>query len=155
VALDTSITLELRESIGRSVGPIVFEVERGAIRRFAEAVGDPNPLYRDEDYARRMPQGGVVAPPGFFGWPLNASHDILETLKAFHCPFKRVLNGGTDCEFFRAVRPGDMLAATRRLIDVSEKESRLGRLIILVIETTYLNQAGECVAVNRDTTITY
>lgn len=71
MAPDTSITVEPRKSIGRSVGPIVFEVERGAIRRFAVAVGDPNPLYRDEGYARQMPQGVVVAPPGFFGWPLS------------------------------------------------------------------------------------
>lgn len=150
----TAITPELRESVGRSVGPFTFEVEKGAITRFTDAVGDAHPGDILAPH-RRTPQGAIIAPPGFFGWPVNGSLDILDILAEFHCPFKRVLNGGTECEFHRPVHPGDVLSATRRLADVSEKDGQLGKLIILVIETTYVNQRGQLVAVNRDTTITY
>ncbi len=39
----------LRDKIGmeREVG--VYEIEKGMIRKFALAVGDPNPLWQDEE----------------------------------------------------------------------------------------------------------
>jgi len=41
-----------KNAIGRSSPPTLNEVEKGAIRRFAEALGDFNPMYYDEEYAR-------------------------------------------------------------------------------------------------------
>ena len=38
-----------------SLPSVVMEVEKGHIRRFAEAIGDPNPLWVDES------AGGIVA----------------------------------------------------------------------------------------------
>src|SRR5438105_14453633 len=32
---------------------------------FARAIGDPNPIYADEEYARTTELGGIVAPPTF------------------------------------------------------------------------------------------
>jgi hypothetical protein len=32
---------------------------------FARAINDPNPIYSDEDYARKSEVGGVIAPPTF------------------------------------------------------------------------------------------
>ncbi|MFL5298879.1 MAG: MaoC family dehydratase N-terminal domain-containing protein, partial [Anaeromyxobacteraceae bacterium] len=51
--------------IGRESEPAVHEVERGAIRRFAEAIGDPNPIYVEEEAARQAGHSTVVAPPTF------------------------------------------------------------------------------------------
>jgi len=48
--------------IGRQSEPVLHEVEKGAIRRFAEALGDPNPLALDEVAARAAGYPGLVAP---------------------------------------------------------------------------------------------
>ena len=45
---DTVLTDEVKSYIGREFGLKVWEVEKGAIRKIAEAVGDPNPLWQDE-----------------------------------------------------------------------------------------------------------
>ena len=42
-----------------------FPVEPGHIMMFARAVGDPNPVYYDEDYAKSTEVGGIIAPPTF------------------------------------------------------------------------------------------
>ena len=42
-----------------------FPVEAGQILMFARAIGDPNPIYCDEEYARGTELGGIVAPPTF------------------------------------------------------------------------------------------
>ncbi|MGA3085668.1 MAG: MaoC family dehydratase N-terminal domain-containing protein [Thermodesulfobacteriota bacterium] len=42
-----------------------FPIEAGHIMMFARAIGDPNPIYYDEDYAKTTEPGGVIAPPTF------------------------------------------------------------------------------------------
>ncbi|RIK96628.1 MAG: hypothetical protein DCC71_22280 [Proteobacteria bacterium] len=42
-----------------------FPVDRSAILTFAAAIGDTNPIYWDEAYAKATPCGGIVAPPTF------------------------------------------------------------------------------------------
>ena len=37
-----------KNAIGRASPPFLNEVEKGAIRRFAESLGDYNPIYYDE-----------------------------------------------------------------------------------------------------------
>ena len=60
------ITDEIRNTIGREFGPHVYEVEKGAIKKFAEALEDTNPLWQDEKYAAESRYGGIIAPPTFF-----------------------------------------------------------------------------------------
>jgi len=54
-----------RSLIGTWSEPFVVDVEKGAIRKFAEAIGDPNPLYFDERFARQHGYPGLLAPPTF------------------------------------------------------------------------------------------
>lgn len=42
-----------------------FPVDRTAILTFAAAIGETNPIYWDEAYAKTTPFGDVVAPPTF------------------------------------------------------------------------------------------
>ena len=39
-------------------------IEKGHIMMFARAIGDENPIYSDEEYARDK-LGGIIAPPTF------------------------------------------------------------------------------------------
>lgn len=42
-----------------------FPVEAGHVLMFARAVGDPNPIYSDPEYAAASEVGGIIAPPTF------------------------------------------------------------------------------------------
>jgi len=67
------VSEEVAKLIGK-VGDIrIMEVEKGAIKRYADAVGDFNPIYWDEEYASNSRYGSIIAPPGFFGWPIRWS----------------------------------------------------------------------------------
>lgn len=54
-----------RSLVGERSESVVNLVERGAVRKFAEAIGDPNPLYADEETAKRSRYNGLIAPPTF------------------------------------------------------------------------------------------
>ena len=42
-----------------------FPIEASHILMFARAINDPNPIYSDEDHARKSELGGIPAPPTF------------------------------------------------------------------------------------------
>lgn len=133
----------IRQHVGMTGPVLTMTVEAGAIRRFAEAIGDPNPLYFDEEYARQTRWGGVIAPPTFLC-------TLLAPLPLPPVEFGTMgLNGGNKFECFRPVRPGDVIAAQARLAEVRAVEGRSGGMLITEREISYTNQAGDLVATCR------
>lgn len=153
------ITDEMRAEIGKESEPVTFEVDKTACRLFARAVGYTDPIYYDEGYARSKGYRSIPAPFAFLGHPAydpNAPRSARGgAYFRFQTPLKRILNGGTDLEYFDAVCAGDVLAATSRLVEISERQGRLGPMLITVTEFTYRNQDGQVVARMRGTGILY
>jgi hypothetical protein len=147
----------MRGDIGKESEPVTFEVDKTACRMFARSVGYTDPLYYDEDHARSKGYRSILAPVGFLGHAVynpNAPQRLGGYFRT-DTPFKRVLNGGTDIEYFDTVCAGDVLIAISKVVDLSERESRLGPMLISVTESTYRNQDGKVVAVARGTGIQY
>lgn len=151
------ISDEIQSMIGLWSEPVVLEVERGAIARLADAIEDPNPLFRNEEYAKNSKYGGIIAPPGFFGWPVGGG-DIEAGMSRVvgavaGAGMLRILDGGIELNFYVPVRAGDTLVTYGKLADVREKQTSQGKMLFLVIEQKYLNQDGALVAVARQTLI--
>ncbi|MBN1374595.1 MAG: MaoC family dehydratase N-terminal domain-containing protein [Dehalococcoidia bacterium] len=150
--------------VGKKSKPSIQTVELTALRKIADAVGNRNPLYWDDDYAARSRYGGIIAPPDYFGcplkWPPNApfinSSDLGAELfaAAAQAGYFRAINGGMESEYFLPVRPGDTLVISGEIVGIEEKEGKKGgKMLISIIETTVLNQNGDVVAKQRNTTI--
>ena len=151
------ITDELRKLIGITLDTIVFKVEEGAIQRYAEAIGDPNPLYNDPDFASKTRYGRLLAPPGFTGWPVKAgrlSERLLESLAKAGAP-SRLLDGGIEFEFIEPVGAGDVLTATTKIVNMTERETKLGKTMFTTLETTFVNKKGNVALKSRSTFILF
>jgi acyl dehydratase len=144
------VTDEVRRQIGMQSEAHVVEVERGAIRRFAEAIGDPNPLFNDEAAARETRFGGMIAPPTFCRSLGTAIPEIKIEMPAF-----RGLDGGSEWEYFEPIRPGDRISVVSKIADIRESSGRLGPMVFITAETSYANQFGQVCAVQRSTVIRY
>lgn len=157
MANNSLITDELRKLIGVLVEPTIYKVEEGAIKRYAEAIGDPNPIYNDADYASNSKYGRLVCPPGFMGWPVKGKlpvFKIIEAIAKAGAP-PRVLDGGIEFEFFVPICAGDTLVATTKITNIAEREAKLGKMMFTTVETTFLNQNGDMTLKSRATFINY
>jgi acyl dehydratase len=155
------LTEELRSWIGREAHyPAREELGRASIRYFALAMGDDNPLYVDDAYARRAGYPSVIAPPtlvcetcqyahrapnadGYLGheWPLPL-------------PASRLVRAGNDYEFMRPVLPSDRISVTWTLESIVEKSfSKGGTQLFVTSVARYRDAVGEIVAVNRETVV--
>jgi acyl dehydratase len=137
---------------GKTFPPYEFRIERGKIKEFADAIGDPNPLYRDPEYAAKTPFGGIVAPPTFLRTFLYEPRAASEALAVKDWSY--IVHGEQEFEYVAPVLAGDVLTAQDRIVGITEKESRrAGKLQIAVIETVFHNQRGETVQVARRTLV--
>ena len=145
------LTEDMRQqAIGRESDPVTTEVEKGAIIRFARAIGDDNPLFNDEAAARSSRYGGLVAPPTFLRSVSSLRPDL-----PFELALTRMLDGGSDWEYFEPVRPGDRITTVARIADVSERTGRLGVMVFMTVVFTYRNQRHQVVATQTNTSIRY
>lgn len=138
------------KAIGLKGAPAVHQVEKGEIIRFAQAIGDPNPLWNDEAKARKSRYGGLIASPTF----LRSLNPPLPELP-FHVSYTRLLDGGSEWEYLHPVRPGDTITAVATLQDLSQKETRLGPMLFLTYRIDYTNQSSQLVSIQRNTLIRY
>ncbi len=155
---ESLITDEMRAAIGKESEPVVHEVDNTGCRQFARAVGYTDPIFYDEAAAKARGYRSIVAPPGFLGHPViipgKAAPQGPEAL-GFQTNLKRVLNGGTDFEYFADVCSGDVLTGTMKISDIAEREGRLGQMLVVSTETACKDQSGKLVCIMRGGFIRY
>jgi len=157
----TLLTDEVRAWIGREAHYAAREeLGRASIRYFALALGDGNPLYFDDAYAKEAGYSSVIAPPTlicescqYAHQPPNADGYIGHE---WHLPVSgcRLIRAGNEYEFMRPVLPADRISVTWTLEDIVERSSSRGGTQLFVTSVArYRDAAGEVVAVNRETLV--
>jgi acyl dehydratase len=121
--------------IGAASDPVTFEVEKGAIVKLAEAIGDPHPDYR----------AGTAAPPTFPTTFRMAIPGLADVDPA------RFLHGEQEYEYARPIRAGDRITCVARIADVREKETRVGKATFVIAEIEGSDEAGQPVFTGRAT----
>ncbi|MFG3486630.1 MaoC family dehydratase N-terminal domain-containing protein [Streptomyces sp. NPDC047972] len=99
--------------VGRTYPPTpAYEVGREKIREFAEAIGDANPAYVDQEAAKELGHPDVIAPPTFvFAITFKAAGAVIEDPQ-LGLDYSRVVHGDQKFAYSRAVRAGDRLSVT-------------------------------------------
>lgn len=132
--------------IGSTSESEIFEIEKGAIRNFAAAIGDENPLYTDEAFAKECGYPSIVAPPTF-----------PTTIRVMNPKVKfepsRVLHGGMEYLYERPIVAGDILRCYSSVVDVYEREGKIGKMTFLVQETRGEDLDGNLVYRGKNTLI--
>ena len=150
-------------------------LERDTLRRFVQAIMDHDPAYYDEEYAAKSKFDGLTAPPLYpvhaFRLPADTPDplDVVSRdpsadgtagimgvafgLPPIDMPYRRLLNGGNEIEFFRSLRVGERAVAKPRYVDVTLKEGKSGHMLLVTIETRFTTESGEPLLINRQTLI--
>ena len=145
-----------------------FLIEASHIMMFARSVGDNNPIYHDEDYAKSTELGGIIPPPtfaqssaqfdpeyflrpkvggdGWFGSGKEATGSKPSSGSGGGGGAAMGLHAEQHFEYHLPVKAGDTLSATIKPGKAWEKESkRAGKLKFSESVTEYRNQDGDLV----------
>jgi hypothetical protein len=102
--------------IGRRSDPVVNEVERGAVRRFAQALGITDELHFDDRAAESAGLRGLLAPLTFPS-TFRSSIDLHEALALGQ---RGLLHADQSFEYFRQICAGDRIQVVAVIADFSE-----------------------------------
>ena len=138
---ESVITEELESLLNVEFGPEVYEIEKGMVRKFVEAIDDPNPAWQE------------VAPPTFPAALVPAG--LIHRLFTARCPLERVLNGASELEYLQPIRVGDVISVKASLTRLRKMEGKEGVTLFMITEATYTNQNNEVVARGKNTYIRY
>jgi len=137
-----------------------YRVTKKDIRRYAQAIGDLNPLYSDEAYAAKTRYEKIIAPPLFchsFAFDDVPAEELREDGLPVELdvplPVSRAIGGGSVFEVGKPISPGDEIKVTKKIVDIYSKTGKSGLLYFIVIDTLYENQENEMVAREKATYI--
>lgn len=116
------------------------EIERGAIRRFAEALGETNPIYFDEKVAKAQGFRDVVAPLLF---PLALRS--ARTLTPIAAPNRTVLVSEQQVEQLLPICAGDQIAVSTRILETSSRPGNAGPIEFIQLEDEGRTPQGQIV----------
>jgi MaoC dehydratase-like protein len=152
-------------------------VDAEYLRRFTQALMDPDPRYWDEDFAKSSRYGEIIAPPIMVSYMSSRTPPYQEdpVTKAFQedpmsdgigrvsrhgelspvpTNLVRVLNAGNELEIYKYPSIGDKIYFQHKYSDIRERVGRDGQpFLIITRETTFTNQKGEVLCITRASTI--
>ena len=115
MAIDTSL-------VGRAYPPSPpYEVSLEKVREFADAIGDPNPVYRDPDAARDAGHSAVIAPPTFVTIVNVRSIEAIVADPDVAADYGRMVHADQRFVYHRPVLVGDRLVVTTYVDDVMSR----------------------------------
>ena len=125
------------------------------VRRWAQGMQNPNPLYFNAAYAAESRFGGILAPQSF-SVCTDDSHGAAPAIQG-HIEGTHMLFGGDEWWFYGPrIEPGDQLCQERMLFDYKLTKTKFaGPTMFSRGDTTYINQRGQVVAKQRSTSIRY
>lgn len=131
------------EKKGLEFKPYSGKIERGKIREMVQAIGDPNPVYTDSEFARQEGLKDITIPPTFMEsfdmWEGASFDDLVEFLEM---DARKVLHLEQEYEYFAPIYPEDEISAQTVVADVKTKRNGMA---LYTLETTYHNQDSQLV----------
>ena len=163
----THISPEMADAVGTTLGRRVsFPIGESDIRRWALAVYHPEQPPARFLHPVDLP---MTAPEELnpFAWAAAEEESTGEEVEG-HDPDRiersvgvpppglvHQLNGGMAVRYGAAMRAGDVITSVRRLGGYSERQSRLGLMLLTTFEDVWTNQHGAVVRTTTSTLIRY
>jgi acyl dehydratase len=137
--------------IGRDYPPFSIPVEKERLLAFARATGVSDPIYTDEEAARRAGFRALPALPTFaYSITMDAGQSF-NVLADMGVPMTRAVHGGQGFTFRAPICAGDVITGQQRVKNVYHKKN--GALVFVETEIALTNQRAEPVCDLRSTIV--
>ena len=139
-----------RDFLGRTFPPSdPYEISRVKIRDFADAIGDPSPVFRDVAAAQAAGYPDVIAPPTFPIVITAAAGNRAATDPELGINYAMVVHGEQSFEYVRPLVAGDVVTTQTTITDIRDA----GRNTLLTNTTEFRTLDGELVCTAHSTLV--
>lgn len=151
-----------KSKLGMEFPVYTMAVEKTKVAEFAAAVAlkdstaEIDPIYYDEEAAKKAGYKGIPVPPTFMTSCFFWTDGLMGIVKALGVDLGKLLHSEEEYEYFGNVYVGDVITRKMKVVEMYErgKRDRIGRFVdVTVLETEVINQRGELVVKVRSTMI--
>lgn len=135
------------EAIGKRSEKVLNDVERGAVKKFAEAIGDPHPIYVNREYGKKSRYENNIAPPTF---PRTFDYGTIKELKL---PKAGLIHGEQEYAYKRPLGVGESVYCHSVVEKYAEKQASSGKLGFLTIKNIGEDEHGKEIFCSRTVAI--
>ena len=136
-----------KDQIGLKSKKVKNVVERGAVKKFAAAIGDLRPIYFDEEAGEKSRYKRNIAPPTF---PRVFDYGRIEGMKM---PGKGLIHGEQSFHYNRPLFVGEEVYCYSVVKSYSEKKGNFGEMGFLTLESVGEDAAGNIIFTSASTVI--
>ncbi|PKN53683.1 MAG: MaoC family dehydratase [Deltaproteobacteria bacterium HGW-Deltaproteobacteria-13] len=147
-----------KSKLGMEFPVYTFTIEKDKIVEFAIAISQKdsreeiNPIYYDEEAAKKAGYQGIPAPPTFatssFFW---TGGGLIGTVKTLGIDLNKLLDREEEYEYYGSIYAGDVITRKMKVVDMYRKGKGKRTIDVTVLETELINQRGELVVKYRST----
>ncbi|MER5437691.1 MaoC family dehydratase N-terminal domain-containing protein [Streptomyces sp. NPDC002790] len=156
MTISAELVERVRDCVGDTSESVTATVDALMSRRYAQAIGETNPLYFDAEYARSRGYTDVVVPPNFLPSYLDWSDGGTERelrpdgtppgeMEWIPLEGVRIMGGGEEMIFHAPLVAGREVVMESSLDSVDSRQSRSGLMLILKIRNTYATTDGTAI----------
>jgi acyl dehydratase len=124
------------DQVGKRSTKVKNTVERGAVKKFAESIGDLHPIYFDEETGKKSRYKNNIAPPTF---PRTFDYGVIEGL---NLPNKGLIHGEQTFHYERPLVVGEEILCYSEVKRYFEKKGNFGEMGFLIVESFGEDLAG-------------
>lgn len=145
-----------KSKLGMEFPAYTFTIEKDKIVEFAIAVSQKenkeqiNPIYYDEEAAKKAGYQGIPIPPTFpistFFW---TGGGLMATVKTLGIDLNKLLHREEEYEYFGSIYAGDVITRKMKVVDMLKKGKGDKIVEVTLLETDLINQRGELVVKSR------
>jgi acyl dehydratase len=128
-----------KSQVGREFPAMAVEISAKEIARFAAAIGDTDPVYRDLGAARAAGHTGIPLPPTYGSFLLDDRPDPHGNLALLGIDLRKLLHAEQSFQYHAPVFAGDRLTLTDRVADHYLKKSGTLEFVVLDCEARKAN----------------
>lgn len=130
--------------IGYTGPEVRFDIERGRLKFFAQAIGESNPIYLDQGAARAAGYRDLPVPPTFLLAADLDSNELFSTLAKMGVSLGKILHGEQGYTYYQPVCAGETVTVCSRISDIYDKKG--GALEFIIRDSSVTNASGELAA---------
>ncbi|MEH6996255.1 MaoC family dehydratase N-terminal domain-containing protein [Neobacillus drentensis] len=135
------------DQVGKRSTKVKNVLERGAVKKFAEAIGDLHPIYFDEETGRNSRFQNNIAPPTF---PRTFDYGAIDGLKL---PEKGLIHGEQTFHYERPLVVGEEIVCYSEVKKYFEKKGNFGEMGFLILESFGEDLAGNTIFSSTSTIV--
>jgi acyl dehydratase len=136
-----------KDQVGKQSKKIKNAVERGAVKKFADAIGDLHPIYFDEETGLKSRYKANLAPPTF---PRTFDYGVIEGL---NLPEKGLIHGEQTFHYVRPLTVGEEIFCYSIVKNYFEKKGSFGEMGFLVLESFGEDSEGNIIFSSTTTVV--